>query len=355
MDSSAVNTNLTIDDFDSILSYADQSAWQTPDPSSASFDAKGSEWLMGTYHSTDVVNASVNFNFTGPAIYIFGASGPDYGSVELVLDGQSTVTSAYSASNASSPYILYSNSGLAYTEHTLTLRNLGKRNSDGGGNKFLLDFLRTTVQLAPPGATATNHTLEETDANITYSGTWGNNKSPNFSGGGSTYTNEDNASFELQFNASAIYVFGDKKNDHGLYTVSLDSGAPQTFDGVSGCGGAFAMTCEQQQPTLAYFASNLDGRTHTLKLTNLAGANASYFDLDSIVLSVPSVYAPRNLSTTGDSTASSSGSPSQPGPSTSASATPSSASRGAVPPILHPLLLLLGFLWVIYGRRGRIL
>jgi hypothetical protein len=120
---------------------------------------------------------------------------------------------------------------------------------------------------------------------------------------------------------SAIYVVGDKKNDHGLYTVSLDNGTEQVFNGVSGCGGAFGQTCEQQQPTLAYFASNLAQGEHSLKISNLAGVNQSYFgmrsfigiiillalnvlcylDLDSIVLTIPSSYAPRILTNGSDS------------------------------------------------------
>ncbi|KAF7290215.1 hypothetical protein MIND_01335000 [Mycena indigotica] len=299
MDAGAVNVNVTADDFDSILTYADQGSWTTPDPSSKAFSAAGSPWLMGTFHSTDVVGAGVSMNFTGPAVTIVGASGPEYGSVEVVLDGQATVHSAYATSNASAPYILYSTASLAYAPHTLTLRNLGKQGSDAGGNRFLLDFVRTVVQVAPAGATVTNQTLEETDPRIKYSGTWGNNKSPNFGGGGTTFTNDDNASFELEFSASAIYVFGDKKNDHGLYTVTLDSQPAQTLSGISGCGGAFGMTCEQQAPTLKYFASNLAAGTHKITLTNRAGVNQSFFDLDSIVLTVPSVFAPRNSSADG--------------------------------------------------------
>jgi hypothetical protein len=119
---------------------------------------------------------------------------------------------------------------------------------------------------------------------------------------------------------------GDKKNDHGLYNVTLDNGTAQIYDGISGCGGAFGMTCEQQKPTLAYFASNLDSSLHSLKIVNMAGVNHSFFgetdfspsllvivlisysaticrvffffftDLESIVLTVPSVYSPRQTS-----------------------------------------------------------
>lgn len=65
MDPSAVNVNVTVDDFDSVLSYADQSVWSTPDPSSSSFDDTNSPWLKGTFHETNSVGATISFNFTG--------------------------------------------------------------------------------------------------------------------------------------------------------------------------------------------------------------------------------------------------------------------------------------------------
>ncbi|KAF9074327.1 hypothetical protein BDP27DRAFT_1214314 [Rhodocollybia butyracea] len=311
MDSSALNANITVDDFDSVVSYPDQSAWITPDPSSADYHPESSPWLLGTFHKTNTINASVSLNFTGPALYIYGFSGPEYGSYEVQLDSSSVVFSAYASSNGSLPHLLFGESNLTYDNHELTIRNLGALNGDGGGNSLLFDFLKFTVQLAPAGASVSNTTIQENDPSLTYSGDWNTNMSGNFSGGGSSFTNEDNASVSFPFNGSAIYVFGDKKNDHGLYTVILDNGTEQVFDGVSGCGGVFGQTCEQQQPTLAYFASNLAQGEHSLKIFNLAGVNQSYFDLDSIVLTIPSSYAPRSLtngSDSGPSASSSSGS-----------------------------------------------
>ena len=122
-----------------------------------------------------------------------------------------------------------------------------------------------------------NKTYQEDDPAVTYTGTWGHNTSPAFSGGGTSYTNADQASASLSFYGSAVYVMGDKKNDHGIYSIQLDSNSPLFYDGVSGCGGAFAMTCEQQVPTLAFLASNLDSSQHTLKVTNFAGVNQSFF------------------------------------------------------------------------------
>ena len=122
---------------------------------------------------------------------------------------------------------------------------------------------------------------------------------------------------------SAIYVLGDKKNDHRGYTVVLDS-KTYKYNGTSGCGGAFGLTCEEQRPCIKFLASNLAEGNHTIKLSNNANGpaqtNVSYFgteynflstlffflkkktyaviflDLDSIVVTVPSIYGPRELS-----------------------------------------------------------
>ena len=70
MDASAVNVNVTVDDFDSILSYApDQAPWTTPDPWSADVDLETTPWWLGTYHRTEQVDASVSLNFTGASAF----------------------------------------------------------------------------------------------------------------------------------------------------------------------------------------------------------------------------------------------------------------------------------------------
>jgi hypothetical protein len=117
----------------------------------------------------------------------------------------------------------------------------------------------------------------------------------------------------------ALYIFGDVVNDHGLFSVKLDNRTEEQFNGVAGCGGAFAKACEKTN-TLAYFASNLNGDMHTVTLRNIAGPNSSFFgvynttasccltvnsllllDLDSIVYTTPSKYAPRVSSSSGSS------------------------------------------------------
>ena len=145
-------------------------------------------------------------------------------------------------------------------------------------------------------------------------------------------------------------MLGDKKNDHGPYSVTLDNKTTEVHDGISGCGGAYGMTCEQMRPTLAYFASNLDDTLHTVKVVNMAGVNNSFFgelklcrdardvinrghrqlDLDSIVVTIPSKYAPRQL--TGSSVTSS---------ATSSSTSPAKTQNSSASTLANPLLLLM--------------
>jgi len=295
-DPSAVNQNITIDDFDSVITYADQSEWSTPDPSKIiSFNQSSTPWREGTYHLTSVVNASFTFNFEGPMIFVYGAAGPGYGSFEVSVDGDSNVFSAYASQNASS-YLLFRDKSLTYSNHTLKVTNLGARDGDNGGNQLLFDYLDASVQLAPAGASISNTTVQETDSRLTFNGNWTTNVyNPNFSGGGSKYTQADGASVSLSFYGSAIYVFGDKTDRHGLFTVTLDDRAAEQFNGVSGCGGAFAHACEKDG-TLAYIASNLNSSLHTVTVRNIAGVNNSFFDLDCMTYTTPSEYAVRGLS-----------------------------------------------------------
>lgn len=88
----------------------------------------------------------------GPAVYVYGAAGPQYGSYAIALDGTETTHSAHSSTNQTLPYLLYSNTTLPYANHTITIRNLGaSQSSDAGASAFLLDYILTTVQLAPQG------------------------------------------------------------------------------------------------------------------------------------------------------------------------------------------------------------
>lgn len=82
---------------------------------------------------------------------MYGAAGPSYGSYSVDLDGNQTTYSAYAAANASLPYLLYAAHNLSNaTTHSVTMTNLGPAGAQEG-DRMLLDFIQTTVQLAPEG------------------------------------------------------------------------------------------------------------------------------------------------------------------------------------------------------------
>lgn len=83
-------------------------------------------------------------------MFIYGASGPAYGSFEVSIDGSSNVSTAHASANTTN-YLLFGTSGLTYDNHSLKVMNLGAQNGDEGGNQLLFDYLETTVQLAPAG------------------------------------------------------------------------------------------------------------------------------------------------------------------------------------------------------------
>jgi hypothetical protein len=93
------------------------------------------------------------YRFLGPAIYIYGTTGPTYGSYEVGIDSEEMQYSAYRESADNTSTLLFAASNLTYANHNLVLRNLGARPDigDKGGDAFLLDYIHSTIQLAPAG------------------------------------------------------------------------------------------------------------------------------------------------------------------------------------------------------------
>ncbi|KAG8843084.1 hypothetical protein FRB96_004372 [Tulasnella sp. 330] len=280
LNKSAVNFNVTIDDLIPVLNYTNPYDWQTPDPQSSALAAASTTnpWLEGTWHKTTVVNASVILNFEGPAIYIFGASGPQYGSYAVTVDDVQWTYSAHSATNASNPHLLYGNPNLSYGTHQLTIRNLGAAHpSDEGASALLLDYILTTIQLAPPGATVTNTTVDANHPAVTYTGGWTNKSNEDSRNGTSFHTEKHGGSASISFKGSAVYIFGDSVNDQGPYSVVLDNGPIQTYGSLGGGEGGSGRFYMKTQPTLKYFASNLDSSQHTITVTsNVSSTGLSF-------------------------------------------------------------------------------
>ena len=102
-------------------------------------------------------------------------------------------------------------------------------------------------------------------------------------------------------------------NDHGPYTVSLDSRPQVALNDRSGCGGGYAKACEKLSG-LKFFAGNLGEGEHTLRFENggPTEGDRTFFgtshwsgmrkeriiltiDFDRLIVTTPSVYPSRSL------------------------------------------------------------
>ncbi|KAL1725974.1 hypothetical protein EV714DRAFT_255344 [Schizophyllum commune] len=109
-----------------------------------------------------------------------------------------------------------------------------------------------------------------------------------YSDGHFTLTNQMGSSASFTFNGSAIYIFGAKRDNHGVYVVELD-GEGTTFSGHDQAG-------QFQVPLFAQ--DSLDNTLHTVKVTN---RESLYLDIDYITwtASLEGDYSP-SLTTTQD-------------------------------------------------------
>ena len=83
------------------------------------------------------------------------------------------------------------------------------------------------------------------------------------------------ASAQFTFNGTGIWIYGAKRPNHNLYNVTLDGGAPQTFNG----------SADNIFQTPLFSQTDLSNTQHTITLTN-AGVDATrtndYLDVDFV-------------------------------------------------------------------------
>ncbi|CAE6501456.1 unnamed protein product [Rhizoctonia solani] len=89
----------------------------------------------------------------------------------------------------------------------------------------------------------------------------------------------DGSTARLQFRGIAIYIFGAKRGNHGFYSVSVDGGTPERFDGYAptqpdGTDGVY------QFPLFA--RDSMEDTTHTVVLTNIVNDRGPFVDIDYI-------------------------------------------------------------------------
>ncbi|KAK8845599.1 hypothetical protein IAR55_006315 [Kwoniella newhampshirensis] len=317
--------NITIDDFDSVITYSDYGQWTTPNPQdhptwyNASQDVTGVPWHEATIHWTTIPSASFGLNFTATSIWIYGSLNTTNTNYTVTLDGQSQPGSGTAGDGR---VVLYESTSLTAGGHEISVTN------QGGG--LGLDLVILGYDL---GSGLTNNTLDDAGPSIAYQGTW-TSEGGSFFNGSSIYTQGPNNSLSFNFSGSALYVYGDQVNDHGYFSLYFnDSTTPYaTYNGRSGCGtGAYEKGCEKLG-TLKAFVGGLPAGQHSVRIMNESpqGSNATFFDFDYIEFTTPTTYPQFTINATCPNgvCGSGSGSGSTPSPSGNGGNTATSATTG---------------------------
>lgn len=127
------------EDTDSQFFWHPADAWKNP-------PSNHSQFYNETRHFTFQAAASVNYTFSGDAVFIFGTSGPQHGNYTVWLDGISSWTFSANRNTYETNVTLFQANNLGNGVHTLSLVN-----GDGGGLleiDYALSY--TDPSLAPP-------------------------------------------------------------------------------------------------------------------------------------------------------------------------------------------------------------
>ncbi|MFF7994269.1 right-handed parallel beta-helix repeat-containing protein [Kitasatospora xanthocidica] len=216
----------------------------------------GANSLMDDIWATDRIGDSFSYTFNGTGVEFITETNTDEGKIEIAIDGvvQKTVD-AYS-SGRKYQQTVFSASGLAPGEHTIT----GVMKT---GGYLIVDGFRI-----PP----TPRTLNDNAPGITYTGSWSVSSNRPFGDYGNdvhyTLTNGDSVSFT--FTGTGVDYVTEKNSDQGLVDVYLDD--------------ALQATADTSNPTrlaqqTVYSARNLTAGSHTLRVVKKSG---TYMLLDRI-------------------------------------------------------------------------
>ncbi|KAH8827747.1 hypothetical protein DL96DRAFT_1115101 [Flagelloscypha sp. PMI_526] len=262
--------NITIDDTSPMIRY--EGAWK--DAGTNGTDPMQPRYANQTFHATQSVSSRAILKFNGTAVYIYGARRFNHGQFTVDVDGE-TESLDGKADPDEFQQVLYSKTGLSPNqEHEVTLTN-------GINPDYVdIDFIVATLGDGQEGRMAQVEQFDDTTPKIGYSGNWEVNGPSQFiiQAFNASYraTKDPSGFLTLPFSGNSIRVYGGTGRNHGPYSVTLDGGQAQVYNGSTPSDVVY----RGQQ--LLYLASNLPAGNHSLTLSNL-GPQGSYVDIDYYV------------------------------------------------------------------------
>lgn len=164
--------------------------------------------------------------FQGTSITVFGKMGPQYGLAKISLDGGAKRTVDFYSSYARYQQKVYSSSGLASGNHTLSIEWTGQRRAVAMGSYISVDAVRVVGVLTPAPKPVR---YQQTDSHLVYSGPWATGRSSYASGGTFAFA-KSTGSVTVAWTGTSLVWITKTSPLYGIAKLTLDGGAPFYVD-----------------------------------------------------------------------------------------------------------------------------
>src|SRR5207249_3696422 len=105
---------------------------------------------IGTAAASDTAGGQATFAFTGTAVSWIGSRGPARGIARVSLDGAAAADVDTFAASIQPQAVLFTATGLADTDHTITVEATGGQNPSATGANVIVDAFDVTLSTPAP-------------------------------------------------------------------------------------------------------------------------------------------------------------------------------------------------------------
>jgi trimeric autotransporter adhesin len=177
--------------------------------------------FVGGMRFAEIAGEKATLTFRGTSIAWSGYRGPDAGIARVELDGVVSEVDTYSSA-AKFQEVVFTATGLADTNHTLTIEVTGLKNTASTGSRIVVDAFDVTT----PG-----RRFEQGDARITYSGRWiRDNVNRPWSEGAAHTTETAGARATFSFTGTSVSWISCQKASIGPARVYIDGALVATLN-----------------------------------------------------------------------------------------------------------------------------
>jgi hypothetical protein len=261
--------------------YGNPTTTEVDDAPSSSVVYTGSHWTHAStgssnYNSTESYDSTagdyVTYTFTGTSVEWIAPLASNGGYADVYIDGTkiSSNVSTYSSST-SYQQVIWSDSGLSNTSHTIKIYVDGTKPSGSSSTSIAVDaFVASGAQTY----------VDDESSSLTYTGSWthATGYSSDYDSDES-YSNTTNNSMTMTFTGTSVAWLSSYASNHGIAYVYLDGTEVATVD-------TYAASSLTQQTM--WSTTGLTNTTHTLQIvvsgTKNTASSGYYVSVDAIVL-----------------------------------------------------------------------